>query len=181
MKKTTKPKTKKPLERHKIVVENLGKGKTLGQSILAAGYSEAYSKNPHQLKGTESWDTLVKIVLSDDKLIRIHDSLLNSHRLDHMTFPPEVQQKKKGAEIISDEDIENLFLELGCRLRKIVHGDLARHVYFWSPDNQARDKALEKAYKIKNKFAPEEYNLKFKGFSKNQLIDTILSKITKKK
>jgi hypothetical protein len=41
--------------------------------------------------------------------------------------------------------------------------------------------ALDMAFKLKSKYAPEEYNLKFKGFSKEQLVSTILNKITKKK
>lgn len=40
---------------------------------------------------------------------------------------------------------------------------------------------LDMAYKLKNKYAPEEYNLKFKGFSRDQLIERLLAKITKPK
>ncbi len=172
---------KKPLERHRKVLENVGKGKSLGQAMRDEGYSDNYANNPQALRKTLSWDDLVKTVLSDDKLIMVHENLLNSHRMDQMTFPPESKSKKLGTDIITDQDIEDMFLELGCRVRKIVHGELARHVYFWSPDNMARDKALDKAYKIKSKYAPEEYNLKFKTFNKHQLIDAILGKITKKK
>lgn len=41
--------------------------------------------------------------------------------------------------------------------------------------------ALDMGYKLKSKYAPEEFNMKFKGFNKDQLIDLIMSKITKKK
>lgn len=41
--------------------------------------------------------------------------------------------------------------------------------------------ALDMMYKIKGKYAPEEFNMKFKGFSKTQLVERLLSKITKPK
>ncbi len=34
---------------------------------------------------------------------------------------------------------------------------MARHVYFWSADNKARDGALDMAYKLKGKYAPEKH------------------------
>ena len=36
-------------------------------------------------------------------------------------------------------------------------------------------------YKLKGKYSPEEINMKFKGFTKEQLISSIMDKITNKK
>ncbi len=114
--------------------------------------------------------------LEDDMLLGIHKSLLHSRRLDHMVFPlgpkddvkepqanlsPEIKtvmeaQKELERTKLSDRDIEQLLKDAGCVLRKIVHGQTARHVYFWAPDNMARDKALDKAYKLKGTYAPEK-------------------------
>lgn len=188
MKKETK---KKPLERHKNVLkkisENIGSGMNVQQAVIDAGYSESYAKSGH-IKETKSWEILIEERLSDDTLTRVHTELLNSHRPDHMVFPPLLMIKnKKGGdnvtpkEEITDEMIIEFLASTGCKVKRIVHGDQARHVYFWSPDNMARDKALDKGYKLKSKYAPEEYNLKFKSFSKRQLIEAIMGKITKKK
>jgi|GEM_PF-1107146 len=180
-----KTKNKQPLERHKKILENLGKGKTLGEAMKDAGYSQNYADNPQQLRKTKSWETLIETVLSDDKLIQVHSELLNSSTIDHLTFPVFIESKSKKKKVkgeqLTDEEITELLKSVNCVVKKIVHGEQARHVYFWSADNMARDKALDKAYKLKGKYEPEEYNLKFKGFSKEQLVDLILGKITKQK
>lgn len=189
MKKEVKTKDKKPLEKHKLVLKNLSenirKGMTMEQAMLAVGYSESYAKSSTHLKDTRSWDILLKEELADGELMKVHRSLLNSTRLDHMVFPPlSTKKKKKGGEeteIITDEMIIEFLESVDCKVKKIVHGEQARHVYFWSYDNQARDKALDKGYKLKGKYEPEQLNLKFAGFNKAQLIDSIMSKIAKKK
>jgi len=188
-KRKAKTKNTSPLERHKLVLkrisENLGKGISLGDAMRREGYSESYANNPQQLRDTRSWDTLLKEELADGELMKVHRSLLNSTRLDHMVFPPlSTKKKKKGGEeteIVTDEMIIEFLESVDCKVKKIVHGEQARHVYFWSYDNQARDKALDKGYKLKGKYEPEQLNLKFAGFNKAQLIDSIMSKIAKKK
>lgn len=172
---------KKPLDRHKIVLENTGKGMPLGKAMRLAGYADSYADNPQDFKETKSWEALMEEHLSDARLTQVHEELLSARRLEHMVFPPEAQQKKKGTEVLSDDMIKEFMASVNCVVRKIVHQDMARHVYFWAYDNQARDKALDKGYKLKSKYAPEEFNLKFKGFSKAQIIDNIMNKITKKK
>ncbi len=114
--------------------------------------------------------------INDDDLVDTHKQLLNSRRLDHMVFPlgpkdeknepqanlaPEIKtimeaQQELERTHLTDEDITQLINEANCVLRKIVHGTNARHVYFWAPDNIARDKALDKGYKLKGVYAPEK-------------------------
>lgn len=147
-----KKKTKKPLERHKLVLkrisENIRKGMTMEQAMLKENYSPSYAKSSTHLKETKSWETLLKEQLPDDLLTKKHKQLLEKEQIF-------AKNNNKTGEI----DI-------------IRTGEI---------DPNAVSKGLDMAYKLKNKYAPEEYNLKFKGFSKSQLIDSIMSKITKKK
>jgi len=142
----TKPKAKKPLERHKLVLkklsDNISKGMTLEKAMLASGYSKSYARSSTTLKNTESWDSLIEAALGNKFLLKKHTKLLEKR------------------ELFYNKDVG--IVETGQ-----VHSDVKG--------------GLDMAYKLKSKYAPEEHNLKFKGFSKAQLIDSIMSKITKKK
>ncbi len=156
---------------------------SMEEAMLANGYSPSYAKSSTHLKETSSWKTIVNTVLSDEKLGQVHNELLNATRLDHSVFPPFNSgdgKKKKIGDDLTDELIIELLASVNCTVKKIIHGEQARHVYFWSPDNRAKKDGLEMAYKIKNKYAPESLNLKFAGYDKSQLIDLVLRKLKKK-
>ncbi len=112
----------------------------------------------------------------DEEIVEIHRTLLKSSSLDHMTFPlgPKTEEERqqrvaldiakattegreyREVEYITDQDVIDLLESTNCVVRRIVHRETARDVYFWSPDNMARDKALDKIYKIKGNYAPEK-------------------------
>lgn len=104
--------------------------------------------------------------LPDDLLAKKHLQLLNSTRVDHLVFPlgpdtnegdpaegppsgPEVPEAFKDRTTLTDKEITDMLAEVNCTVRRIVHGETARHVYFWSADNKALQFALDMAYKIK--------------------------------
>lgn len=113
---------------------------------------------------------------TNEEIVQKHKELLNSTRVEHMVFPlgPKTNSEKedylnkerekatkKGelygdVDFLSDEDIKELLSEVNCTVRRIVHGETARHVYFWSADNMARDKALDKVYKLKGAYETDE-------------------------
>lgn len=113
--------------------------------------------------------------LPDEDLVRVHKESLNATVLDHMVFPlgpknevdkiafeeaEKIKAVKAGrvwlkVDLLTDEDIKEMLQSVNCVLRKIVHGEQARHAYFWAYDNVARDKALDKAYKLKGSYAPD--------------------------
>lgn len=172
-----KNKEKKPLERHilleKKLLENTGKGKTisLSKAMREVGYSEGYAKNPQDLKKTRSWDTLMKEVLNDEFLMQQHLELFNAKEVQRFIFPTRLK----------DPEIIDMVKEAGFKVITIRPSPLGKMAFYSIPNARAKKDALDFAYKLKNKYAPEEYNLKFKGFTKEQLIDLILGKITKKK
>jgi len=92
------------------------------------------------------------------KETRSWDALLKEELPDHLLA-------EKHKELLEKKEIFN------------VDGELIKS---GQPHSDVKG-ALDMGYKLKSKYAPEEFNMKFKGFNKNQLIDLIMSKITKKK
>lgn len=154
--------------------------------MAEADYSPAMAKNPQKLTSSKGWKELVDEYLSDKELAQHHQALLNSTRIDHLVFPlgpkdeddinfsgaranqndgerdedadPEAAMPEdyKERTTLTDGEIIEMLAEVNCRVRRIVHGETARHVYFWSSDNRARKDALDMAYKLKGNYAPEK-------------------------
>lgn len=140
-----------------------------------AGYSVSTSHAPTKMTKTKGWNLLIeRDGLDDDSLTKVHVELLRSTTLDHMVFPPLRSKKKEpsdtdaeelfheGAmdgEVISDAEIIQLLADVNCTVRKIVHGETSRHVYFWSSNDKSRKEALDMAYKLKNKFPAQEHKV----------------------
>lgn len=120
--------------------------------------------------------------IPDELLVEKHLSLLHATHLDHSIFPPfnNGDKKKKRGDELTDEMIIELLASVNCTVKKIVHGDQARHVYFWGTDNRAIKDGLDMAYKIKNTYAPETMNFKFTNYDNKQLVDMLLAKLKKK-
>lgn len=79
----TKAKKKVNIRHKKILqkmVENGGKGMNMPKAMREVGYSEAYIRS-NKIKDTESWGSLVNEVLSDQKLVDIHNRLLNKEEI----------------------------------------------------------------------------------------------------
>lgn len=110
---------------------------------------------------------------SEEFLAQKHLQLLNSTRIDHLVFPlgPDIDEgdpsegPPSGASVpeafkdrtkLTDQEITSMLAEVNCTVRQIVHGETARHVYFWSADNRALRDALDMAYKLKGTYAPEK-------------------------
>ena len=165
-----------------LISENIRNPKpdfTLGKTMLTVGYSPTVAKSPTLVTESKGFRELMEAAgLDDETLTRTHSQLLQSRRLDHMTFPLETedepeqppvelepqpqggalkrQHKKRVRSHLSDDEIKKLLADVNCVVRRIVHGETARHVYFWAPDNKARKEALDMAYKLKGSYAPEK-------------------------
>lgn len=170
----TKTKVKATIKQRraaKLVVENRG---NVSKAMREAGYSEISAKNPKNLTESKGWKELMEEHLSEESLTKHHKALLNSTSLDHMVFPlgpdnddegdaseeppvgPDVPEEFKDRTSLTDGDIKEMLKEVNCTVRKIVHGNTARHVYFWAADNKARKDALDMAYKLRGSYAPEK-------------------------
>lgn len=122
-----------------LYVEN--RGKSVSSAMRQAGYSEATAKNPKNLTNTDTWDDLMDKYLPDKKLVDVHKKILNAQKIEHMVFPLGMDEA----------DIKKLLNSVGCKPKKIQHGESAIHVWYWSPDYKARAAAVDLAYKVKGK------------------------------
>ncbi len=158
------------------IVENRG---NVSKGMRDAGYADKTVKNPSNLTESKAWEEIMEDVLPDENLAEIHRQQLNSTRIDHMVFPlgpkgedddnfsgakPDKDKETKNEieverTTLTDEEIIDMLAAVNCTVKRIVHGQTARHVYFWSPDNMARDKALDKAYKLKGHYKAEKKEL----------------------
>lgn len=160
--------TPRQIKAIQIMAENGGNG---SQAMIAAGFSPATAKTPSKLTSSKAFQELANEFLPDDLLLGRHQRLLNAHRLDHMVFPlgPKTRDLKKPAKkltaaqqilqeqedklhtSLTDKEIIKMLADLGCSVRRIVHGEQGRHVYFWSPDNKAQHAAIDLGYRVRGK------------------------------
>jgi hypothetical protein len=147
--------TLKQIKAARIIVENHGEGKTLplGQILLRAGYRPATAKNPAQIVESRGFQELLDEVLPDELLSDVHLGLLKSTKIEHMVFPLGPKRTEEDVDKLSDETICEMLAEVNCTVRRIVHQETARHVYFWAPDTSARQAALKLAYDVKGRIS----------------------------
>lgn len=154
-----------PSIRQRIAVQKLSevirnsKGQkhiTMGKILKAAGYSEETSKNPDQVTESKGFRQLIEEAVPDLKMAERFGMLTDSVILDNY----------KLSASMTDKEITELVESIaGFKVRKIVRSPLEKHatVYFWRPDNQSIDKALDKLVKIKGYYAPEKSEHKITG------------------
>lgn len=169
----------KIIQSHRLVFKLLHENPRMsqGDALRAAGFAESTALHPADVFQSKSYLALLEEQMSDTADVATHVDLLRAQHLDHMVFAlgPKnekdkakwIEEQKQKAlkagrefdekETLTDIDIAEMLREVGCTVRKIVHRETARDVYFWSPDNVARDKALDKSYKLKGKYAPEKH------------------------
>lgn len=96
--------------------------------------------------------------LPDSLIAERHLELLNSTYVEHLVFPTGPKETVEDDDTkLSDVQITEMLAEVNCKVRRIVRGETARHVYFWSADNRARKDAIDMAYKVKGTYAPEKH------------------------
>lgn len=121
--------------------------KPLGKIMVEEGYDETTAKKPMNMKKTKTWQELMDSYIPDTLVAKTHKELFSAAMLDHFVFPVNMDDKLIKATI---ESIK------GCKLQKIVHGEKAKHAYYWIPNTKARKDAVDLAYKIRGRFAPTE-------------------------
>jgi hypothetical protein len=164
----------KPTPRQQLVIGKLvangRKPTSMAAVLVEAGYSPNTARAPTKVTESRGFQELIDLVMPDDGLSQLHKSLLKSMKLDHMVFPlgPKGEEdenfsgstpnaanqiEKAGIPVertsLTDKEITQLLADVGGTVRRIVHGDTARHVYFWAPNNKERLDALKLAYDLK--------------------------------
>lgn len=169
-----------PTIKQKKAFKALGEnGGNISKAMATAGYSITKPNvSTDKLTNSKGWQELMELHLPEKELAKKHKELLNSSRMDHMVFPlgpkgeddinfsgakvTKGQEEGKQSEMtaerttLTDKEIVDMLAEVNCKVRRIVHGETARHVYFWSNDNKARKDALDMAYKLRGLMTPEK-------------------------
>lgn len=148
--------------RQKIAIEKLTeiirsggnlKHISIGKILRDSGYSDEYSEQPKVIMKGKNFQELLNHYLPDDNILEAHKGILSASKLEHHIFPD-----KESDEIIR-ETVESV---AGCKLQRISKIGNYKHAYYYIPDSQSQMKAISEAYKIKNKYAPEEHLVKHK-------------------
>lgn len=128
---------------------------SVSRAIREVGMSEYAATHPSTLTDSPLWVELLDTYLPNTDVLMTHRNLLRASRIDHMQFIAD-------GEGIHDADITEMFAELGCTVRKIIHRETgARDVYFWSPDNKARATALDMVYKMRGSYVADKAAVAF--------------------
>ena len=165
-KKIYSPRQKMAMEKISEIISSKGKLEqvTFGKILRDSGYSDSYAETPVALMKGKSFQELLNYYLPDDNILEAHKGILSASKLEHYVFPA----KESNKEI--KETVESV---ANCRLQRISKIGDYKHAYYWIPDSQSQMKAISEAYKIKNKYAPEEHLVK------HQLTDEQLNRIIK--
>lgn len=152
-KKTKKAKVKTKMGaveiKHRTVVEKMkenmgkaGKKGTIKEAMIDAGYSESYAENGDILK-TKSWEELMDEYFPEEKIAEAEGQQMNAKRLYDYDFP---------SKLTDDEIREDIESHTGCKLVRIVRTEHRAQAFFYTPDNVAIGKSLDRIYKLKKKY-----------------------------
>jgi hypothetical protein len=124
-------------------------------------------------------EVLERTIGTPDKALFKLNRLTDAKRVEHLTFPPfnaakadehEAQDEAEGSdhseqirgEQMTDADIREFLESEGVSVKRIVHGDMARHVYCWRPDTIAQLDAIDKIINLFGLYAPKKLEGNFK-------------------
>lgn len=144
--------------KHKKVLEKMTEnGGSLSKAIAETGlYSQEIVDNPQKITNSKTWAEVMDEYLSDETIAEKHRQLMQAGSIAKIEFKTEE----------SDEFIELYVSGLpGYKLLRIIDRTIAtrrgrenvvgRIAEVWAPDTNTQDKALDKAFKIKKRYAPE--------------------------
>lgn len=105
----------------------------------------------------EKHDKSINAGISDDLSDDLNDEEIGllEKAGDSSIFDVFNSGEKKG-EQLTDDDIRELLADVNCVVRRIVHGDNARHVYFWTDNDKAQLDAIDKIINLYGLYAPKK-------------------------
>lgn len=165
LKKGTQKKITVAQIKHSVILEKMVKGKSLLQAAKEQGYTHNYAKSGNITK-SRSWQKILQTTFDDEKLSKIHEELLNSYTVKSLEF---------NAKMFNEESARELCKEAGFVVIKSFFAFGKLVVSCIVPDREYRDRALDKAYKLKKVYTDTiDLNLnKFKDMSDAELAEVI--------
>lgn len=135
------------LARQGEVVKNLraqikrGEKLNLYKAGVEAGYSEDYMKTG-QIQKTDAWQQIMEEVFDDRKISAIHADLLEAQEIKQINFHYKVK----------DDELSEVLKTMGIKLIGTKRFMSSAVAFIAVPDTFARDKALDKVYKLKKRY-----------------------------
>lgn len=133
--------------RQRVAFKEVVNGSTLTNAMKIAKYSPSAVKRTNKLTRTKGWEELMQTFIPDEELAIKHNQQLNSSKLTKLYFD------------IDDDDemIEEVCRKLGVELLYVKENKAkdGKTANVKAPDFFFRDLALDKAYKVKGKYAGE--------------------------
>lgn len=138
-------------------------GKPIGEAMREAGYSEQTSKTPKRLTTTLGWQELMSKYLPDKDLAKTHNTMLKANVMVTADFSTSIsdQDIKKHIKAISGSKL--ISIDTSMIYKKSKGGDSfetfnVKRATYTVPENNARSKGLDFAYKLKKKYNDDEDN-----------------------
>jgi len=167
-----------PSERLKTALDYLGQyGGSKANALRHAGYSEKIARNPQRVFNTETVQGILESIIKPEHLVGRLKRHVYARRSVHMTFPTFNPEKSKEraemdeaegtdssekirGEQMTDAEIREFIEGQNGTVHKIVHGETARHVYFYTDDTKASLDAIEKFINLYGMYAPKKTEVK---------------------
>ena len=147
-----KPLTNQDIEFVEEYIETGNKLKSAKKAYKIKSYAYAGVKG-HRLIKKAKIKAAIDEVLNDKRLEEKHSQLLDAVNLEKLYFD----------EYIEDKDVEEVVSQMeGYKLLKIIRNldkegnVISVFAYVKAPDSVIQEKALDKAYKLKGRYAPEK-------------------------
>lgn len=147
--------------------------KTMYQILKENGYADSTARRPRAVLGSKTAIDFMKKYIPDEKIYKTHGELMDASQIQHYVFP-KVRMGRKNIKDITDKEIEKLISSMpGCELIYIKRDPYVGAVaYFTSPENRSRRDAVDMAYKLKGRYAPDRVEIskrKFEDLSNAEL------------
>lgn len=142
--------------------------KSQAQALREVGYSEPIARAPSKVFGSRAVVKLMQEMGVTEKTgVEILQRHINAKMPVHFTFPPfrteeETKDGENGnvgdkfGEQMTDAQIREYLKEAGCVVTRIVHGDMARHVYCYTHNTKAQLEATDMIFNLLGAYAPKK-------------------------
>ena len=163
-----------PSERQLLAVQYLAENpRNKGEALRKAGYGKDAIAHPSRVFSSETIQGLLYDVMKPEHILGRLKRHVYARRSVHMTFPTFNPEKSKEraemdeaegtdssekirGEQMTDAEIREFIEGQNGTVHKIVHGETARHVYFYTDDTKASLDAIEKFINLYGMYAPKK-------------------------
>ena len=132
--------------RQKKAFKAVLKGSTISGAMVKAGYSATTATTTGKLTKTKGWNELMQQHIPDSSLAEAHREMLEQKEVNYFVFP----------KLMTDEEITEHVESNGLEVINICPSDKGKLAFYSIINANARKSALDMAYKLKGKYAPDK-------------------------